>query len=173
MCPGSRSPQSLKIIAFSSTDTSYWFVLRHCSIFPTLPALWAEDRRKLSCVSEMFARKLANLTKIILKTLRSVDLRPPSICFREALEEVPFDVGTKRTKGWNVFSPSLLFHIFPLEIVPMCNLWIPEADEASIKGSSRPIWSSYSVFRWSKRLIYIKMTLEVIYWTVLCDDARK
>ena len=155
MCLGSRSARSSEIVAFPPSTASYCVVLRCCKIFPTLPALRKKDRRKLPCVSEMFARKLANLTKIILKTLRSVDLRPPSICFREALEEVPFDVGTKRTKGWNVFSPSLLLHIFPLEIVLMCNLWIPEADEASIKGSSRPIWSSYSVFRWSKRLIYI------------------
>ena len=46
-------------------------MLRRCRIFPTLLALRAKDRWKLSCVSEMFALKLANLTKIILKTLRT------------------------------------------------------------------------------------------------------
>ena len=50
---------------------SYYVVLRHWSIFPTLPAQRAKDRRKSPCASEMFALKLANLTKIILKTLRT------------------------------------------------------------------------------------------------------
>ena len=61
-----------KIIAFPSTTALYCVVLRHCSIFSTLPALWAKDRRKKTCTSEMFAKKLGTLTKIILKTLCSV-----------------------------------------------------------------------------------------------------
>ena len=44
-------------------------VLRCCRIFPTQPAFQAKAQRKLPRASEMFARKLANLTKIILKTL--------------------------------------------------------------------------------------------------------
>ena len=47
-------------------------MLRHSSIFLTLPALQAKDRRKSPCASKMIAMKLANLTKIFLKTLRSV-----------------------------------------------------------------------------------------------------
>ena len=68
---GSRFAWSFDIVVFSSIATSFCVVLCRCSIFPTLLALRAKDRRKLSCVSEMFALKLANLTKIILKTLRT------------------------------------------------------------------------------------------------------
>ena len=49
-------------------------MLRCGSIFPKLLALRAKAQRKSPKVSEMFALKLANLTKIILKTLRSVRL---------------------------------------------------------------------------------------------------
>ena len=72
MCLGSRSARFSEIIVFPSTDESYCVVLRCFSIFPTLPGLQAKDRRKSTCVSEMFALKLGNLTKIILKTLWSV-----------------------------------------------------------------------------------------------------
>ena len=56
-------------------------MLRRCNNFPTLPALRAKDRRKLPWISEMFALKLAYLTKIIFKTLCSVGLWPPSLRF--------------------------------------------------------------------------------------------
>ena len=49
-----------KLSCFSSTDESYCVVLRCFSIFPTLPGLQAKDRRKSTCVSEMFALKLGN-----------------------------------------------------------------------------------------------------------------
>ena len=44
-------------------------MLRRYNFFPTLPTLRAKDQRKSPYASEMFALKLANLTKIILKTL--------------------------------------------------------------------------------------------------------
>ena len=59
---------------FSFPTASYCVVLRHWSIFPTLPMLRAKDMRKSPYASEMFALKLANLTKIISKTLCSFSL---------------------------------------------------------------------------------------------------
>ena len=72
---GSHSARSAGIVVIPSTTASYYVVLRRCSIFPTLPALQAKDRRKSPCTLKMFALKLANLTKIILKTLCSAGLK--------------------------------------------------------------------------------------------------
>ena len=76
MCLKSRSAQSSDSVAFPSITISYCVVLRRCSIFPTLPLLRAKAHRKSPYASKMFAPKLANLTKIISKTLCSVGFRP-------------------------------------------------------------------------------------------------
>ena len=74
--------QHLATLTFLSITSLYYVVLRRFSIFPALPTLQAKDQRKSPSASKVFAKKLANLTKIILKTLRSVGLRPPLLSFR-------------------------------------------------------------------------------------------
>ena len=63
--------QSVELVIFCSITLLYYVVLRRFSIFPALPTLQAKDQRKSPYASKMFALKLANLTKIILKTLRT------------------------------------------------------------------------------------------------------
>ena len=56
----------------------------------------AKDQRKSPFASKMFPLKLANLTKIISKTLRFVGLRPPWLRFRK--RKTMIDEGNKVAK---------------------------------------------------------------------------
>ena len=77
-----------------SIATAYCVVLRCYSIFPTLPTLRAKDQGKSPYAFKMFAIKLANLTKIILKTLHFVGLLPPLLNFMQAKKPFIYLVST-------------------------------------------------------------------------------
>ena len=82
-------------------------VLRRCRIFPTQPAFQAKAQRKLPRASEMFARKLANLTKIILKTLGqpSVSFALLKIFFFQLIIEDPWEAGKESMLSLNFRPP--------------------------------------------------------------------